>query len=30
VILRMKEISVRGRYVDRELRKSLARERYIG
>ena len=30
VILRMKEISLRGRYVDRELRKSLARERYIG
>lgn len=30
VIKRMREIRVRGRYVDRELRKSIMRERYIG
>jgi TP53 regulating kinase-like protein len=29
VLNRMKEISVRGRYIDRELRKSIMRERYI-
>jgi TP53 regulating kinase-like protein len=29
VINRMKEISVRGRYIDREVRKSIMRERYI-
>lgn len=29
VIRRMREISVRGRYVDRELRKSITRERYV-
>lgn len=30
VIKRMREIRVRGRYVDRELRKSIMRERYVG
>ncbi|MEM1612813.1 MAG: Kae1-associated kinase Bud32 [Desulfurococcaceae archaeon] len=29
VIKRMREISIRGRYVDRELRKTVMRERYI-
>lgn len=30
VVKRMREISARGRYIDRELRKSVMRERYIG
>lgn len=30
VIKRMREIAVRGRYVDRELRKTIMRERYVG
>ena len=29
VIHRMREISVRGRYVDKELRKTIAREKYV-
>lgn len=30
VVKRMHEISARGRYVDREIRKAIMRERYIG
>lgn len=30
VIKRLKEVRARGRYVDRELRKSVIRERYVG
>jgi len=29
IVRRMKEIQVRGRYVDKELRKSISRERYV-
>lgn len=30
VVKRLREVRVRGRYVDRELRKSIMRERYVG
>lgn len=30
VVKRMREIRIRGRYVDRELRKTIMKERYIG